>query len=278
MFTNALALNHRVAPTASLTRFFDLAQSLDVSDVEIRNELPGVAIADGTPPEVVRREADKRGLTIVSINALYPFNIWTHERAAQAATLIDYAAACGAKAIVMCPLNDASYRATPAERQAALREALAALAPMLRKAGIVGLVEPLGFPECSLRLKRDALDGIEAVGGADVFKLVHDTFHHFVAGEAEMFPEATGLVHISGVIDPDVLREEMKDAHRVLVNADDRLDNLGQVRRLMAEGYGGPLSFEPFADSVSEAADIRTLLADSMALVRQADTPSADAR
>ena len=46
---NAFGFNHRVAPTASLTAFFDLAVSLGISDVEIRNELPGVAIADGTP-------------------------------------------------------------------------------------------------------------------------------------------------------------------------------------------------------------------------------------
>lgn len=272
---NAIALNHRVAPSASLAAFFDLAVALGVTDVEIRNELPGVAIADGTPPETVRREADARGLTILSINALYPFNIWTPERAQQAAALIDYAAACGAKGIVMCPLNDAAYEAGPDERSGALREALTALAPLLRKAGIVGLVEPLGFPECSLRLKRDAIAAIDAVGGADVFRLVHDTFHHHVAGETDVFPDRTGLVHISGVVDGAVDRDDMKDAHRVLVDAGDRLDNLGQIRALAAAGYTGPLSFEPFADSVSNAADIRGLLEESIAFVREAETSPA---
>ena len=269
---NAIALNHRVAPAASLTAFFDLAVALGISAVEIRNELPGVAIADGTEPETVRQEAAKRNLTILSINALYPFNIWTAERAAEAAKLIDYAKACGAAGIVLCPLNDASYAASPTERLAALREALAALAPLLREAGIIGLVEPLGFPECSLRLKREAVEAIDAVGGSDVFKLVHDTFHHHVAGETETFPERTGLVHISGVVDRDVPRDALKDAHRVLVDADDLLDNLGQIRALAAAGYAGPLSFEPFADSVSNAPDIRGLLADSIARVRGAET------
>jgi 2-keto-myo-inositol isomerase len=64
----------------------------------------------------------------------------------------------------------------------------------------------------------------------------------------------------------------MKDAHRVLVDAEDRLDNLGQIRALVAGGYAGPLSFEPFADSVSNAPDIRAALGDSMAAVRQAET------
>lgn len=271
----AFSLNHRVTPTANLSSFFDLAASLGVTDVEIRNELPGVAIADGTPPETVRREAEGRGLTVLSINALYPFNIWNEERSAQAARLVEYAAACGARGIVMCPLNDPSYRASDDERLAAVSQALAAIAPMLRKSGVVGLVEPLGFPECSLRLKREALDCIDAVGGADVFRLVHDTFHHHVAGETGIYPDRTGLVHVSGVTDANVSTSDMKDAHRVLVDGGDRLDNVGQVRQLVEGGYAGPLSFEPFADSVSNAADIRSLLADSMDVLRQAEADPA---
>lgn len=268
---SVFGLNHRVAPAASLTAFFDLAVALGISDVEIRNELPDVAIADGTPSRQVRQEAEARGLTILSINALYPFNVWTPERGEQARALIDYAAACGAKGVVLCPLNDPSYRASDAERLGALREALTALAPLLRRAGVVGLVEPLGFPESSLRLKREALDGIDDVDGADVFEMVHDTFHHHVAGEAEMFPGRTGLVHISGVVDPVIPRDAMKDAHRVLVDTDDRLDNIGQIRTLTTGGYAGPLSFEPFADSISNAPDIRAALADSMAMIRRAE-------
>ena len=272
---NAIGLNHRVAPTASLTDFFELAVALGVTDVEIRNELPGVAISDGTSPETVRREAEARGLNILSINALYPFNIWTTERAEQAARLIDYAAACGAKGIVMCPFNDASYKADTPERLRALLEALTALAPLLRKAGIIGFIEPLGFPESSLRFKREAVQAIDAGDGADVFRLVHDTFHHHVAGETAFFPERTGLVHVSGVVDAAVARDDMKDAHRVLVDPDDRLDNLGQIRALATGGYTGPLSFEPFADSVSGSSDVRTLLTNSIALVRQAETTPA---
>ncbi len=269
---NAFGLNHRVAPTASLTAFFDLASSLGVGDVEIRNDLPGAAIADGTPPDVVRREAESRGLTILSINALYPFDVWTRERAGQASDLIDYAAACRAGGVVLCPLNDGSPRAAASDRLAAVRDALAALAPMLRSAGIVGLVEPLGFTGCSLRLKREALEAIDAVDGADAFRLVHDTFHHHVSREAEMFPRRTGLVHISGVVDPAVSREAMRDPHRVLVDAADRVGNLDQIRALSAGGYAGPLSFEPFADDGSNAAAIGARLAESMEVIRHAQS------
>ncbi len=267
---NPFGLNHRVAPTLGLPAFFDLAVSLGVRDVEIRNELPGVATADGTPASAVRAEAQARGLTIVSINALYPFNIWTDERAAQAREMIGYARACGAEGIVMCPLNDAGYEASDRERLEALRHALSQLAPMLRDAGVTGLLEPLGFAECSLRLKREAVDAIDAVGGADVFRLVHDTFHHHVAGETELFPERTGLVHVSGVVDAAIPVEHLRDPHRVLVDGEDRIDNVGQVRRLASGGYAGPLSFEPFADSVSESPDIRAALAASMRAMRGA--------
>ena len=50
-------------------------------------------------------------------------------------------------------------------------------------------IEPLGFAESSLRLKREAVEAIDSVGGAHAFRLIHDTFHHAVAGERELFPD-----------------------------------------------------------------------------------------
>lgn len=258
------ALNHMVAPRKSLRDFIDMARSLGVAQIEIRNDLSGQAITDGTPPETVRAEAEQAGLSIVSINALQRFNQWTPARADEASELITYAKMCGAKALVLCPVNDESFTPTPAERLAGLREALTGLKPMLHEAGIVGLVEPLGFAECSLRMKREAVDAIAAVDGNDTFKLVHDTFHHHVAGETEMFPASTGLVHISGVIDPAVGADRMRDPHRVLVDAQDLIDNVGQVRALTAGGYRGPISFEPFSSEVHDLADSEGAIRASM--------------
>ena len=258
------ALNHMVAPRKSLPAFVDMARSLGVDQIEIRNDLAGQAITDGTPPEKVRAEVEQAGLSIVSINALQRFNQWTPARAEEAAELVAYAQACGAKALVLCPVNDESFRPPDKERLAGLREALTALKPMLRQAGIVGLVEPLGFAECSLRFKREAVDAIAAVGGTDTFKLVHDTFHHHVAGETEIFPASTGLVHISGVIDPAVSADRMRDPHRMLVDAQDLLDNVGQVRALRAGGYRGPISFEPFSSDVHDLADSEGAIRASM--------------
>ena len=262
------SLNHMVAPRLAHTAFFDLTRRLGLDSVEIRNDLKGVALADGTSGRQVGAAAKARGLRILSINALQRFNLWNEARAAEAATLVADAVASGAEALVLCPVNDVNYRPSPAERRDALRKALSGLKPMLKAAGIVGLVEPLGFAECSLRTKEEAVDAIEAAGGAGAFRLVHDTFHHFVAGETKMFPGHTGLVHISGVTEPSASAATMRDPHRVLVDAADRIGNLAQLRALRAGGYGGAVSFEPFAASVHDSPTIEADLRASLAYVK----------
>jgi 2-keto-myo-inositol isomerase len=255
-------LNHMVAPRRTFAELVELATSLGLDQVEIRNDLEGVAINDGTPAGRIRDEAEAGGVRILSINALQRFNDWNHERAEEASALARYARDCGADALVLCPVNDASYRVSERERQDNLRAALRALAPILEGAGVTGLVEPLGFASSSLRLKADAVEAIEELGLRDRIRLVHDTFHHYLAGEARMYPEWTGLVHISGV-DDDLPLERLRDEHRVLVGANDILGNLGQILALM-EDYGGPYSFEPFAASVHGTGDIAGALQSSM--------------
>lgn len=263
------ALNHMVAPSLPVEAFFDLAAQLGLRAVEIRNDLAGNAILDGTPPGEVRRLAQAKGLDIISINALQRFNDWTDERGREAESLIAYASGCGARALVLVPVNDGSGCAD-GERQANAEKALVALKPMLSDAGIVGLVEPLGFDICSLRSKREAAAAIEAVGGHGVFKLVHDTFHHHLAGEPDIFPDLTGLVHISGVTEEGLEISDMRDSHRVLVDSRDRLDNIGQIRALTASGYQGPFSFEPFAAEVHALGDPQTALRESMDFIQAA--------
>jgi 2-keto-myo-inositol isomerase len=257
------ALNHMAAPSLAIDDFFALAGSLGIDAVEIRNDLSSNAILDGTNPGVIRQAAARHGVTIISINALQRFNEWNPARAAEAQELIDYAGASGAKALVLVPKNDGTGCAD-GERQVNLRQSLVALKPMLEKAGIIGLVEPLGFEICSLRSKTEAAEAIRELGAQSTFRLVHDTFHHHLAGEAATFPELAGLVHISGVDDPSVAVADMRDSHRVLVDADDLLDNAGQVRALLQAGYNGPFSFEPFAAEVHALKDPAGALRASM--------------
>lgn len=258
------ALNHRVAPDWGVDGFFCLASRLDVPAVEIRNDLEASPFDEETAPESIRRSASARGLRILSVNALQRFNDWTQERVEEAKVLGDRARRAGAEALVLCPVNENGWRPDGAARRAALAEALTGLAPILEGAGLVGLVEPLGFAECSLRLKRHALEVIDAVGEAGRFKLLHDTFHHFVAGETEIFPDRTGLVHLSGVEDCVPSRERMRDPDRVLVGPDDRVGNLAQLRALAGGGYAGAISFEPFSASIARSRDIAEELRASM--------------
>nr|WP_246810458.1 TIM barrel protein [Ensifer sp. ENS08] len=261
------ALNHITTPNLPLGAFFELARSLSISSVEIRNDLAGNAILDGTPANDVAALASRHDITIISINALQRFNEWNEARQAEAEELIAYARDCGAKALVLVPVNDGTGQAD-GERQANLREALSALKPMLETAGIIGLVEPLGFEICSLRSKTEAVEAIKAVDGEKIFRLVHDTFHHHLAGEPAIYPEMTGLIHISGVADERVAVADLRDSHRVLVDRSDLLDNVGQIRRMRAAGYGGPLSFEPFAAEVHGLADPAAAVGQSVDYIR----------
>lgn len=255
------ALNHIVAPDLSLEAFFDLSRSLGITEVEIRNDTPDVV--SQLPAREVKDAARKAGVTILSINAVYPFNVWSGDLPAEAEKLADYASAAGAQGLVMCPLNDGNQVA-----DVDLDKALAAMLPILSSRGLVGLVEPLGFPISSLRTKRRALDAIKRVGGEGTYKLVHDTFHHHLAGETEYFAQQTGLVHISGVTDPAVSVDGMLDPHRVLVDAADRLENVAQIKALNAAGYAGPYSFEPFAPEVQKLPDPKSALTQSIDYIR----------
>ncbi|MCP6503225.1 inosose isomerase, partial [Klebsiella pneumoniae] len=60
--------------------------------------------------------------------------------------LLKDARATGAKALVLCPLNDGTVIS-----QQQTVDALKTLAPLFSEYGIAGLVEPLGFPQSSLR-------------------------------------------------------------------------------------------------------------------------------
>lgn len=257
------AINHMTAPQLGLSDFFALAAKLGAPRVEIRNDISGNAILDGTPAAEVKRLAAEHDVTIISINALQQFNLWSSTRAAEAQSLATYCSASGSKALVLVADNS-GQAFDSATRIARATEALKGLVPMLRQSGIIGLVECLGFETCSLRSKKEAVAAIDAANGRDVLRLAHDTFHHHLAGEPDLFPELTGLIHISGVEDPALAVRDMRDAHRVLVGPNDRLDSVGQIAALRRGGYAGPLSFEPFAEELRHLPDPAAAVRQSM--------------
>ncbi|WP_296373245.1 TIM barrel protein [Yoonia sp.] len=168
--------------------------------------------------------------------------------------MIATAKAAGAETISLIPRNDGTGLGN-GERQANLRVAMKAILPMLQDAALVALVEPLGFQRSSLCAKAELVDTIAGIEGAGSFKLVHDTFHHTLAGSGLFYPEFTGIVHISGVIDPALGIKDMEDEHRVLVDEDDRLGNIPQIHALTKVGYAGPVSYECFSLQTHALAD-----------------------
>ena len=239
------ALNHMTVPNLSYVDFLDLAAKLECVGVEVRNDIDR-ELFDGMDPVEAGKLAKDKGLRLVGLSQVYPFNSWDAEREAVVRDLIAIAKAAGAETISLIPRNDGTGIGK-GERQANLRVALKAILPMLQEANIVALVEPLGFTRSSLRSKSDLVGTINDIDGTDHFKLVHDTFHHTLAGEDEIFTQLTGIVHISAVVDLDLKITEMEDEHRVLVDAQDRLGNIEQIRALIADGYDEPISYECFS-------------------------------
>ncbi len=225
-----------------------LARSLDCVGVEFRNDLPE-PISGMEDPALVRIMARNAGVRVLALAEVKAFNDWSDRKRAEAGELIRIAVDCGAEAVVLIPRCD-GFGCGNGERQANLRVALRELAPMLAEHQLVGLVEPLGFELSSLRQKSEAVDAIEALGLAERFQLVHDTFHHALAGGGPVFARHTGIVHISGVTDSKLALREMRDRHRLLADARDRLGSAAQLRELTDAGYTGAVSIEAFAPSV----------------------------
>lgn len=259
------ALNHMTVARLSYARLVDLAAELGLVGIEVRNDLPQ-ALFDGMSPEAGGDLARSKGLRLLAVAEVKRFNDWSADKAAEALALMRIASAAGAEAVSLIPRNDGvatDRRDSARVTEAALRELL----PMLRAHGLKAMVEPLGFAACSLRYKDVLAEVIDRVGGQGTYFMVHDTFHHALAGFGPIYPDLTGIVHVSGVKDAIYL-DDMRDPHRVLVDADDMLGNVAQIRALSEAGYAGPVSYEPFAPSVHDLADPAPALGASMKFIR----------
>lgn len=240
------ALNHMTAPRLDWRALMEMAQGLGCVGVEFRNDL-GRALFEGFTAETVADEMTKVGLRTVGLSQVYPFNDWSEAIRHEVAGLITTAQDLEAETISLIPRNDGTRIGGDV-----LRTALREILPMLQEADMVALVEPLGFERSSLRTKAETIEAIEAVGGTDHYKIVHDTFHHTLACETEFFPEYTGIIHVSGATETGLGVGEMEDAHRVLVTEDDRLGNIAQIAALLGAGYDGPISMEAFSPQIHQ--------------------------
>jgi len=250
-------VNRMVAPALKLDAFLDLAAAVDAAGVELRNDLEGFDVIDTLDPGEVRERLAERNLSVLTINAVQHFNLPSAvgEAMAELQRLIAFAWDLGQPAIVMCPHCDVSDSRSRSEMAKDTEKTLREYRPVLEDAGVIGLVEPLGFPESSLR---DTALAAKIIGeiGSDAYRITLDTFHFAVAGmdpatlgTGTIPAESVGLIHLSGVTKAGPV-SEFRDPERVYVDEDDRVGNVETVRRLTAAGFAGAASFEPFSPAV----------------------------
>jgi len=247
-----LSLNRIAKPQLPLPEFLRLAADLGMRYAEVRNDLGGAPVLDGLSEAELRKAMAATGVQIVTINALYPFEHGPHLQAnlEKLRALIAEARKVDCRYIVMCPFNETGDTRSPERRATDLVAALNAYGPLFTEAKMVGLIEALGFERSALRTKRAALDGIRRCSHPRAFALLHDTFHHYLAGETEFFPAETAFIHVSGVARGKPRSAIQDDDDRILVDASDAMDNKGQLAALLAGGCKAIVSYEPFGPAV----------------------------
>ena len=258
------ALNQRTVSGLDYAGFLDMATSLGCIGVEPRTDL-GRPVFDGLPPAEAGRMARDRGLRLLGLSEVYPFDDWTDERRDAVRALIGMAEAAGAETISLIPRVDGGGPNPPdPDFHAAI---LGKVLELCDGTSVVPLVEPIGFPGCSLRLQRHAAAAIERFGAGGRVGLVHDTFQHALAGDTEMFVPHIRIVHISGFSGTGDLSQD-DDGRRVMLDESDRTGAVGQIRALIAAGYGGAFSFETTDPAIPARPDLHEALAASMAHIR----------
>jgi 2-keto-myo-inositol isomerase len=258
-------LNQKTARHLSYEDFLDLAQELGCIGVEPRNDL-GRPLFDGIPARLAGSMARERGLRLLGLSEVYPFNDWSDERANAVRALIDAADESGAETISLIPRVDGGGT-EDGIRQKILRDAMLEVLPMLEGRKVLALIEPIGFASSSLKDKAELVEAIDAVGGPMKFKLVHDTFQHAIAGGGPIFPQHTAIVHISGISDHAPALDGTLDAYRVLIDHNDRCGTIEQIEAFLEVGYAGGFSFECTSPSIAGSPRLARVVASSFEFI-----------
>ena len=251
---NIFSLNRIISPALSLKEFIDLTAGCGLKHIELRNDLGDGKIIDDLKPGEVKKMCKDAGVAIATINAIQKFNLPSNFKKAEEEIkrTAELCEAIDCSAIILCPNNDTNDKRSAEQFIADTAEALSSYSAIFKNAGITGLIEPLGFGECSIRGKKDGIKAITLSGSKECcYRVVHDTFHHYLGTDKEYFPHETGLIHISGVED-NIADKEMRDCHRVLVTEKDRIGNKKQISDMDEQGYKGIISFEPFSQEIQK--------------------------
>ncbi|CAI0987400.1 Predicted sugar epimerase [Serratia entomophila] len=268
-------INRKIAPNLDLDRFFRLVKQCGLSKVELRNDMPSGKVTDDLSDSQLNALAAEHGIEIVTINALGMFNLLDDAAALQqrAQALLSQAQAIHSKALVLCPHCSAGDARSEQQKRDDTLAALKLLAPLFQRYGVQGYVEPLGFGISSLRSSLLTQTLIRDAGAP--YKIVLDTFHHYLSGVAQAEFDAQiqvaqiGLVHLSGVEDGRA-KDSLSDEERIMLSERDRLESRRQVQNLERLGYTGIYAFEPFSSQLEgwSEADIEREIRQSIALLQ----------
>ncbi len=262
----SVSLNQIAAPFADASAFCALAWQTNCAGIELRTDMKSVDWTIDNAQKIGTLAKD-HNLRIFALSEIGAFDDFDKGRLEQTKQLISLANNMGAEAISFIPRND-NHGAEPAARRDNLSRVLSTLQPLLEDAKLIGFIEPLGFKTASICRKQDVVDVIIDLGFEQTFKLIHDTFHHALVENDPIFAQYTGLVHISGVEDTSLDVADMKDQDRVLVGPKDRIGNIEQIKQLCADGYVGPISFEPFSPMVQNSTDLKAELERSIQFIK----------
>ena len=149
MLSFALNLNHMTVPSLTMKNVGDLARSLGMGGIELRNDLEQ-PLFDGQAPNTDMVD----GLNVIALAEVKAFNAFDDATFDRSVDLMYLAVACGAKAIALIPQVGGD-----AVSDDGSRTAMAALAPELASRGLVGLIEPIGFHDSTLRDLRGGYTG-----------------------------------------------------------------------------------------------------------------------
>ncbi|MDI2090514.1 TIM barrel protein [Commensalibacter oyaizuii] len=241
-------LNRKIAPMLDIPTFFKLVHEIGLNKVELRNDMPSGKVTDSLTHQQVKELANSYDIQIITINAIYPFNRYDDQVRNLTLSMLKEAQALDINAVILCPLNEGV--SIPQDK---IIYALQELGELFKQYGIAGLVEPLGFPESSLR---SAFQAQELIKQANVpFKLVVDTFHQYLYPDSKQDMQkldvnSIGLVHLSGV-KADCTVQHLQDEQRVMLSQGEKLNSCEQVKILEAKGYQGIYAFEPFSSELN---------------------------
>lgn len=277
---NRFCLNRKAAPGISLEETIPLVASVEVTNIELRNDLYGSvdnnAILDHLSGKHVADLLKENHVSVETINAIGNMDKRDsiEDNLRSLTEMLEMSKDFSLKNIIFCPVRSKDDTRSSEQRE---KEAIANVkeySKLLAKYNVGGLLEPLGFEDSTLRTPWEGQNVINK-SGVDNFKLVADTFHYYLASvtpkefEEKVDVNYIGLVHLSSVIDRKA-RNVLDDQDRYMLDKNDVMESAQWAKRFETAGYRGLYAFEPFSDDLKKwnAEKVKDELMKSIDMVR----------